>query len=196
MFGSDLTERSQAIDIFGIYVFSLSSPEEAALPANGAVAKTLELIAYESKSFLSGRSLYLWSCHLRLHILYDKDSILIRIYSRLPYPVSGQLPSFGAATSDRSTSEASRRGERDFWTVFDMGPLSTGTSEQSPRDERPADRSKNGNVPMLLPVFGTATLPTGISEPSLRGHCDLVFRIAALLGFVKFTWHEPLLIIK
>ena len=89
MFGSDLTERSQAIDIlfriyrsqaidiFGIYVFSLSSPEEAALPANGAVAKTLELIAYESKSFLSGRSFNLWSCHLRLHILYDKDSILI-----------------------------------------------------------------------------------------------------------------------
>ena len=45
-------------------------------------------------------------------------------------------------------------------------------------------------------VFGTATLPTGISEPSLRGHGELVFRIAALLGFVKFTWHEPLLIIK
>ena len=92
MFGSDLTERSQAIDIFGIYVFSLSSPEEAALPANGAVAKTLELIAYESKSFLSGRSFNLWSCHLRLHILYDKDSILIRIYSRPPYPGSGHLP--------------------------------------------------------------------------------------------------------
>ena len=24
----------------------------------------------------------------------------------------------------------------------------------------------------------------------------LVYRIVALLGFVKFTWHEPLLIIK
>ena len=79
---------------------------------------------------------------------------------------------------------------------FGTETLPTGTSEQSPCDERPADRSKNGNVPMLLPVFGTATLPTGISEQSLRGHCDLVFRIAALLGFVKFTWHEPLLIIK
>ena len=75
-------------------------------------------------------------------------------------------------------------------------PLPTGTSEQSPCDERPADRSKNGNVPMRLPVFGTATLPTGISEPSLRGHCELVYRIVAELGFVKFTWHEPLLIIK
>ena len=79
---------------------------------------------------------------------------------------------------------------------FGTATLPTGAPEQSPRDERPADRSKNGNVPMLLPVFGTATLPTGISEPSLRGHCDLVFRIAALLGFVKFTWHEPLLILK
>ena len=46
------------------------------------------------------------------------------------------------------------------------------------------------------PVFGTATMPTSTSVASLRGHCDLVFRIAALLGFVKFTWHEPLLIIK
>ena len=121
MFGSDLTERSQAIDIFGIYIFRLSSPEEAALPANGAVAKTLELIAYESKSFLSGRSFNLWSCHLRLHILYDKDSILIRIYSRLPYPISVHLPSFGAATSDRSTSEASRRGEGGLLTGLRHG---------------------------------------------------------------------------
>ena len=140
MFGSDLTERSQAIDIFGIYVFSLSSPEEAALPANGAVAKTLELIAYESKSFLSGRSFNLWSCHLHLHILYDKDSndkdsILIRIYSRLPYPISGHLPSFGAATSDRSTSEASRRGERDFWTVFGTATPPIGAPEASSHGE-------------------------------------------------------------
>ena len=51
---------------------------------------------------------------------------------------------------------------------FGTETLPTGTSEQSPCDERPADRSKNGNVPMLLPVFGTATLPTGISEPSPR----------------------------
>ena len=112
----------------------------------------------------------------------------------IPSPVT-YLP-FGAATTNKSTSVASRRGERDFWTVFGTAILPTGTSEQSPCDERPADRSKNGNVPMLLPVFGTATLPTGISEPSLRGHCELVYRIVAELGFVKFTWHEPLLIIK
>ena len=27
-------------------------------------------------------------------------------------------------------------------------------------------------------------------------HCELVYRIVAELGFMKFTWHEPLLIIK
>ena len=41
-------------------------------------------------------------------------------------------------------------------------------------------------------VFGTATLPTGISEPSLHGHCELVYRIVAELGFMKFTWHPNL----
>ena len=77
MFCRDVPEWPAAFDIVGIEVLRLASPEEAALPANGAVAKTLELIAYESKSFLSSRSFNLWSCHLRLHILYDKDSILI-----------------------------------------------------------------------------------------------------------------------
>ena len=73
---------------------------------------------------------------------------------------------------------------------------------------------------MLLPDFGTGTLPTDASVASSRGkggfyrhygtatpstdasvassrsHCELVYRIVAELGFVKFTWHEPLLIIK
>ena len=30
----------------------------------------------------------------------------------------------------------------------------------------------------------------------LAEHCEFVYRIVAELGFVKFTWHEPLLIIK
>ena len=46
------------------------------------------------------------------------------------------------------------------------------------------------------PLFGTATIPTGTSEASSRSHCELVLRIVAELSFVKFTWHEPLLIIK
>ena len=46
------------------------------------------------------------------------------------------------------------------------------------------------------PVFGTATPSTGASVASSRSHCELVYRIVALLGFVKFTWYELLLIIK
>ena len=46
------------------------------------------------------------------------------------------------------------------------------------------------------PVFGKATPSTGASVASSRSHCELVYRIVAELGFVKFTWHEPLLIIK
>ena len=45
-------------------------------------------------------------------------------------------------------------------------------------------------------VFGTATLPTSASVASSRSHCELVYRIVAEMGFVKFTWNEPLLIIK
>ena len=46
------------------------------------------------------------------------------------------------------------------------------------------------------PVFGTATPPTGTSVAFSRSHCELVYRIVAILGFVKFTWNELLLIIK
>ena len=85
----------------------------------------------------------------------------------IPSPVT-YLPS-----ARRPVTEAHQRhpvvAKRGFWTVFGTATLPTGAPEQSPRDERPADRSKNGNVPMLLPVFGTATLPTGISEQSRRG---------------------------
>ena len=73
----------------------------------------------------------------------------------------------------------------DFWTVFDTGPLPTSTSEPSPR-------GKGG----FWPVFGTAPLPTDASVASSRSHYELVYGIVALLGFVKFTWYEPLLIIK
>ena len=48
----------------------------------------------------------------------------------------------------------------------------------------------------LLTGFRDGTPATGTSEPSPQGHCYLVNRIVAEMGFVKFTWHEPLLIIK
>ena len=49
---------------------------------------------------------------------------------------------------------------------------------------------------VFWPVFGTTTMPTSTSVASSRSHCELVLRIVAELGFVKFTWHELLLIIK
>ena len=61
---------------------------------------------------------------------------------------------------------------------------------------RSSDLSRSGHLSMIMPVFGTASLPTGTSVASPRSHCELVFRIVAELGFVKVTWHEPLLIIK
>ena len=49
---------------------------------------------------------------------------------------------------------------------------------------------------MLRPDFGTAILSADVSVASSRSHCELVYLIVALLGFVKFTWDGPLLIIK
>ena len=54
-------------------------------------------------------------------------------------------------------------------TYFGTGTPSTDASVASSRGERPADRSKPGNVLMLLPVFGTATPSTGTSVASPRG---------------------------
>ena len=48
----DVPERTVPFDVVGIEVFSLASPEEAALPADGAVAETLELFTDEFKSLL------------------------------------------------------------------------------------------------------------------------------------------------
>ena len=80
---------------------------------------------------------------------------------------------------------ASPRGEEGFYRHFGTGTLPTGTSETSPRGEEGFYRH-----------FGTATLPTGVSVASSGSHCEFVYRIVAILGFVKFTWHEPLLIIN
>ena len=72
-----------------------------------------------------------------------------------------------------------------FATVFSSAPPATGGSKAGSRGEEGFYRH-----------FGTATLPTDASVASSRSHCELVYRIVALLGFVKFTWYEPLLIIK
>ena len=77
------------------------------------------------------------------------------------------------------------RGKAFFRPVFGTATPSTGTSETSSRGEEGFYRH-----------FGTATLPADALVASSRSHYELVYGIVALLGFVKFTWYEPLLIIK
>ena len=72
-----------------------------------------------------------------------------------------------------------------FTTGFGSTPPVTGGSEAGSRGEGDIYRH-----------FGTGTLPTDASVASSRSHCELVYRRVALLGFVKFTWYEPFLIIK
>ena len=74
------------------------------------------------------------------------------------------------------------------------GPSATDTGFRHP--EPPHDRSPSVLGLFFGQTFGTATLPTDATVASSRSHCEFVYRIAALLGFVKVTWHEPLLIIQ
>ena len=80
---------------------------------------------------------------------------------------------------------ASSRGEEGFYRHFGTVTPPTGISVASPRGEEGFYRH-----------FGTATLPADALVASSRSHYELVYGIVALLGFVKFTWHGPLLIIK
>ena len=105
-------------------------------------------------------------------------------------------PVFGTATLPTSTPEAFRRGEGGFRQVFGTAPLPTGTSVASPRGEGKEIGTVDGIKVGFTTGFGTATLPTDASVAASRSHCELVHRIVAEMGFVKFTWHEPLLIIK
>ena len=127
---------------------------------------------------------------------------------------------FGTATMPTSTTEPSLRGKGGFYQHFGTGTPSTGTSGAGSRGEGKEIGTVDGikvgfttwfftttlptdaSVPSLRGEegiyrhFGTGTLPTDASVASSRNHCELVYRIVALLGFVKFTWYEPLLIIK
>ena len=49
---------------------------------------------------------------------------------------------------------------------------------------------------VLLASLRHGTPTTSTSVASSLSHYELVYLIVAVLGFVKFTWHELLLIIK
>ena len=89
------------------------------------------------------------------------------------------MAGFGTASLPTSTSEPSPRGEGVIYRLFGTATLPSGTSVASPRGEG-----------VIYRGFGTATLPTGISVASSGSHCELVQRIVAEMGLVKFTWHE------
>ncbi len=127
---------------------------------------------------------------------------------------------FGTGTLNRRCSEAWWRAETVIYRHFGTGTPPTRGSVPSSRAKASPNRPQTGLSPVFLPVLGTATLststpeaswrgeggfwpvfvtstlPTDASVPSSRSHCELVHRIVAEMGFVKFTWHEPSLIIK
>ena len=105
-------------------------------------------------------------------------------------------PDFGTASPTRGLSVASWRGEGDIYRPFGTGTLNRTTSGAGSRGKTVWNRCQTGLLSMLRPVFGTATPPTDASVAFSRSHYELVYRIVALLGFVKFTWHGPVLIIK
>ena len=106
------------------------------------------------------------------------------------------LPVFATATLPTMPSVPSPRAKPVIYRSFGTATLSTRGSVPSPRAKASPNRPQTCLTPAFLPVLGTETLPTSASGASSRGHCELVYLIVALLGFVKFTWHEPSLIIK
>ena len=127
---------------------------------------------------------------------------------------------FGTGTLNRRCSEAWWRAETVIYRHFGTGTPPTRGSVPPPRAKASPNRPQTALTPAFLPALATATLPTmpSVSSPrgkggfrplfvtatlptdasvaSSRSHCELVYLIVALLGFVKFTWHEPSLIIK
>ena len=83
-----------------------------------------------------------------------------------------------------------------FRPVFGTATLPTGASVAFPRGEGKEIGTVDGIKVGFTTGFGTATLPTDASVAASRSHCELVYRIVDVLCFVKFTWNEPLLIIK
>ena len=123
---------------------------------------------------------------------------------------------FGTGTLNRRCSEAWWRAETVIYRHFGTGTPPTRGSVPSSRAKASPNRPQTALTPAFLPVFATVTLPTSTPEASWRGeggfwpvfvtatlptdasvassrsHCELVFRIVALLGFMKFTWHANL----
>ena len=112
---------------------------------------------------------------------------------------TGTLHTRGSVPSPRAKASPNRPQTGltpAFLPVFATATLPTMPSVPPPRAKPSPNRPQTALTPAFLPALATATLPTIPSVPSSQSHCELVHRIVAEMGFVKFTWHEPLLIIK
>ena len=92
----------------------------------------------------------------------------------VPQPVSGRSqidlrPLFGTGTMPTSTPEASWRGEGDIYRPFGTGTLNRTTSGVEARGKTVWNRCQTGLLPMLRPIFGTASPARGLSVASWRG---------------------------
>ena len=76
---------------------------------------------------------------------------------------------FGTGTPSTSTSVASPRGEGDIYRPFGTGTLNRTTSGVEARGKTVWNRCQTGLLPMLRPVFGTASPARGLSVASWRG---------------------------
>ena len=145
-------------------------------------------VAKESSIGSSARRPYLQV--LQGHPRVAKESS-IGSSARTPYPqVLQRHPRVAKGASGRSSArrpcpQVPQRHPR-------VAKRASGRSSARP----PYPQVLQGHPRVAKRVFGTATLPTGTSVTFSRSHCELVYRIVAILGFVKFTWDEPLLIIK
>ena len=81
----------------------------------------------------------------------------------------GFTTGFGTATMPTSTPEAFRRGEGDIYRPFGTGTLNRTTSGVEARGKTVWNRCQTGLLPMLRPVFGTASPARGLSVASWRG---------------------------
>ena len=121
------------------------------------------------------------------------ETVIYRHFGTGTPPTRGSVPSSRAKASPNRPQTALTPA---FLPALATVTLPTMPSVPPPRAKASPNRPQTALTPVFLPVFASATLPTGASVASSRSHCELVYRIVALLGFVKFTWHELLLIIK
>ena len=92
-------------------------------------------------------------------------------------------PFFSGANASRHHLPRSIADKHLHFNHYDPSHNLLGTATLPTGAPEPSRRAEGG----LWTVCDTATMPTGTSVASSRSHCELVYRIVAVLCFVKFT---------